>query len=409
MPLADRVRPQNFDEMAGQHHLLDKDAPFRRIIESGHLPSLVFYGPPGTGKTTAADIVAKMCGKTFVKLNATTASLSQVRDALQSSYSVMSTDGILLYLDEIQYFNKRQQQSLLEYLEDGRVTLICATTENPYFVLYGALLSRSTVFEFKSVKPSDLIPTLRRALGVLNSDNDLCKQADDVTLSVIATCCGGDARKAVSALENIYYASGEILTADLARELTQRSGMRYDRDGDEHYNLLSAFQKSIRGSDENAAVFYLARLLECGDILSPCRRLLVIAAEDIGLAYPNAIAIVKACVDSALQLGLPEASIPLSEATIFLATAPKSNSAVAAYNAAAAEVAAGKGENVPMHLRNNNHSDDEKYIYPHLYPNHWVQQQYLPDDIKNKVFYTFGENRTEQAALEYAKKIKNQH
>ncbi len=409
MPLADRVRPQNFDEMAGQHHLLDKDAPFRRIIESGHLPSLVFYGPPGTGKTTAADIVAKMCGKTFVKLNATTASLSQVRDALQSSYSVMSTDGILLYLDEIQYFNKRQQQSLLEYLEDGRVTLICATTENPYFVLYGALLSRSTVFEFKSVKPNDLIPTLRRALGVLNSDNDLCKQADDVTLSVIATCCGGDARKAVSALENIYYASGEILTADLARELTQRSGMRYDRDGDEHYNLLSAFQKSIRGSDENAAVFYLARLLECGDILSPCRRLLVIAAEDIGLAYPNAIAIVKACVDSALQLGLPEASIPLSEATIFLATAPKSNSAVAAYNAAAAEVAAGKGENVPMHLRNNNHSDDEKYIYPHLYPNHWVQQQYLPDDIKNKVFYTFGENRTEQAALEYAKKIKNQH
>lgn len=407
MPLADRARPHTFDEMAGQKHLLAKNAPFRRIIESGHLPSLVFYGPPGTGKTTAADIVAAVCGKQFHKINATVASISEVKEILTSSYSLLSTDGILLYIDEIQYFNKKQQQSLLEYVEDGRVTLICSTTENPYFALYGALLSRSTVFEFKPIAPEELIPTLRRALDILNSDNGTSKTCSDKTLRDIASCCGGDARKAIGGLENIYYASGDELLPELATELVSRSGMRLDRDGDEHYDLLSAFQKSIRGSDQDAAIFYLARLLEGGDLLSPCRRLLVIASEDIGLAYPNAAAIVKSCVDSALQLGLPEASLPLSEAVIFLATAPKSNSAYMAYAAACEAIAAGKGMRVPEHLRDTHRPGAEGgYVYPHQFPNHYVEQQYLPDDLVGTVFYEYGKNKTEQAAAEYAMRVK---
>lgn len=407
MPLADRARPHTFDEMAGQKHLLAKNAPFRRIIESGHLPSLVFYGPPGTGKTTAADIVAAVCGKQFHKINATVASISEVKEILTSSYSLLSTDGILLYIDEIQYFNKKQQQSLLEYVEDGRVTLICSTTENPYFALYGALLSRSTVFEFKPIAPEELVPTLRRALDILNSDNGTSKTCSDKTLRDIASCCGGDARKAIGGLENIYYASGDELLPELATELVSRSGMRLDRDGDEHYDLLSAFQKSIRGSDQDAAIFYLARLLEGGDLLSPCRRLLVIASEDIGLAYPNAAAIVKSCVDSALQLGLPEASLPLSEAVIFLATAPKSNSAYMAYAAACEAIAAGKGMRVPEHLRDTHRPGAEGgYVYPHQFPNHYVEQQYLPDDLVGTVFYEYGKNKTEQAAAEYAMRVK---
>ncbi len=407
MPLADRARPHTFDEMAGQKHLLAKNAPFRRIIESGHLPSLVFYGPPGTGKTTAADIVAAVCGKQFHKINATVASISEVKEILTSSYSLLSTDGILLYIDEIQYFNKKQQQSLLEYVEDGRVTLICSTTENPYFALYGALLSRSTVFEFKPISPEELIPTLRRALDILNSDNGTSKTCSDKTLRDIASCCGGDARKAIGGLENIFYASGDELLPELATELVSRSGMRLDRDGDEHYDLLSAFQKSIRGSDQDAAIFYLARLLEGGDLLSPCRRLLVIASEDIGLAYPNAAAIVKSCVDSALQLGLPEASLPLSEAVIFLATAPKSNSAYMAYAAACEAIAAGKGMRVPEHLRDTHRPGAEGgYVYPHQFPNHYVEQQYLPDDLVGTVFYEYGKNKTEQAAAEYAMRVK---
>ncbi len=407
MPLADRVRPQNFDQMAGQKHLLSKDAPFRRIIESGHLPSLVFYGPPGTGKTTAADIVARMCGKEFHKINATVASVSEVKDILTSSYSLMSSDGILLYIDEIQYFNKKQQQSLLEYVEDGRVTLICSTTENPYFALYGALLSRSTVFEFKPVEPLDLVPSLRRAFDILNGDNNLSKTCTDEVLLTIAHCCGGDARKAVGGLENVYYASGDALDGDLAQTLTSRSGMRFDKDGDEHYDLVSALQKSVRGSDPDAAVFYLAKLLEGGDILSPCRRMLAMACEDVGLAYPNAIAIVKSCVDTAMQLGLPEAILPLSEAVIFMATAPKSNSAYLAYHAACDAIAAGKGTTVPENLRDTHRPGYEgEYLYPHSYPGHYVEQQYLPDDLVGTEFYRYGDNKTEQAALEYAKKIK---
>lgn len=407
MPLADRVRPQTFDEMAGQKHLLAKDAPFRRIIESGHLPSLIFYGPPGTGKTTAAYIVAKQCNKLFYRINATTATLTDVRDILNQTGTLMSSDGILLYIDEIQYFNKKQQQSLLEYVEDGRVTLICSTTENPFFTIYGALLSRSTAFEFKPVEPEEMISVLRRAFDIQNGDFGNAKTCSDEVLYTIAYACGGDVRKAIGALENVYFASGSALSVPLAKELTQRSGMRFDRDGNEHYDLLSAFQKSIRGSDENAAIFYLARILEGGDLLSVCRRLLVIAAEDVGLAYPMAIVITKACVDAALQVGLPEAKLPLAEATILLATAPKSNSAMKAYHAALEEMERGRGAEVPNHLRDN-HAPNAKggYLYPHDYPNHYVRQQYLPDDLVGKKFYAYGDNKTEKAAEEYQKKIK---
>lgn len=407
MPLADRVRPNSFDEMAGQRHLLSESAPFRRIIESGHLPSLIFYGPPGTGKTTAADIVAKKCGKQFYRINATTASLSDIRDILGQTGTLMSSDGILLYIDEIQYFNKKQQQSLLEYVEDGRVTLICSTTENPFFTIYGALLSRSTVFEFKPVEPDDLLGVLRRAFEIQNADFGNIKSCTDEVLLAIAYACGGDVRKAVSALENVYYASEKELSVSLARDLTQRSGLRFDRDGNEHYDLLSAFQKSIRGSDENAAVFYLAKILEGGDLVSVCRRLLVISTEDIGLAYPMAITITKACVDAAVQVGLPEAKLPLAEATILLATAPKSNSAMKAYSAAVEEIGKGGGAEVPDHLKDN-HAPNSKggYLYPHSYPNSYVKQQYLPDDLKGKKFYNFGNNKIEKAAEGYQKKIK---
>ena len=408
MPLADRVRPTNFDEICGQTHLLAKNAPLRRILDGGHLPSLIFYGPAGTGKTTTADLIAKRFGREFYKLNATTASVTEVKEILSRSGGIMSgTDGILLYIDEIQYFNKKQQQSLLEYVEDGRVTLICSTTENPYFAIYSALLSRSSVFEFKPVEPSDLVPGLRRAFDILNADFGGAKTVSDEALEALAFGCGGDVRKAIGSLENCYYASDTELTASLARELVQRSGMRYDRDGQSHYDLLSALQKSIRGSDPDAAVFYLARILAGGDLISACRRISVCAAEDIGLAYPNAVIFVKSCIDIALQVGLPEARIPLADAVILLATAPKSNSGESAIDAAWAAVEAGKGAEIPSHLRDGTRPGAEGgYRYPHAFPNHWVRQQYLPDDLVGTAFYCSGDNKTERAAEEYWKKIK---
>lgn len=408
MPLADRVRPTNFDEICGQTHLLSKNAPLRRILDSGHLPSLIFYGPAGTGKTTTADLIAKRFGREFYKLNATTASISDVKEILSASGGIMhGTDGILLYIDEIQYFNKKQQQSLLEYVEDGRVTLICSTTENPYFAIYSALLSRSSVFEFKPVEPKELIPGLRRAFDILNADFANAKTVTDEALDVLAYGCGGDVRKAIGSLENCYYASETEISEELARELVQRSGMRYDRDGQSHYDLLSALQKSIRGSDPDAAVFYLARILAGGDLISACRRISVCAAEDIGLAYPNAVIFAKSCIDIALQVGLPEARIPLADAVILLATAPKSNSGESAIDAAWAAVEAGKGPEVPAHLRDLNRPGSEGgYRYPHAFPNHWVRQQYLPDDLVGSTFYKCGENKTERAAEEYWKKIK---
>lgn len=407
MPLADKVRPNSFDEVAGQKHLISVGAPFRRIIESGHLPSLVFHGPPGTGKTTVADIIARSFGKEFYRINATVASLSDIKDILGMSRTVTAYDGIILYIDEIQYFNKKQQQSLLEYVEDGRVTLICSTTENPFFSLYPALLSRSSVFEFKPVEAEDMLPALRRAFNIANEENGNVKQCSDDVLLSIANGSGGDVRKAIGALENVYYSSDNELSVDLAKQLSQRSAIRFDRDGNEHYDLLSAFQKSVRGSDPDAAVFYLAKILEGGDLISACRRLMVMACEDIGLAYPACIPIVKACVDIAVSVGLPEASLPLSDAVVLLATAPKSNSAHNAYAAAVAAINAGRGTEIPSYLIDTHRPDaDTGYKYPHEFPNHYINQRYLPSDIKEGEFYKFGDNKTERAAYEYYKLIR---
>ncbi len=401
MPLAEKIRPKTFDEVVGQRHLLAPGAPLRRILESGHLPSMVFHGPSGTGKTTVADIIARQAGLFLVKLNATVASLSDVRAALDSSATLDGLGGVLLYIDEIQYFNKKQQQSLLEYVEDGRVTLICATTENPFYTLYGALLSRSTAFEFKAVERSEIVPALRRALEALCAETGVEKRAEDGALETMAAACGGDVRKAINTLENVYYASDDVLTVSLANELSQRSSLRFDRADDGHYDLLSALQKSIRGSDVNAALYYLACLLEGGDLLSPCRRLLVMASEDIGLAYPMAAVIVKSCVDSAMQLGLPEAKIPLSHAAALLALSPKSNSANSAYNAAAADVFG--GDEMPYYLQSGNEKD---YKYPHSYPNSYVKQQYLPDRLKERRYYSYGDNKTERAMRAYWQTVK---
>lgn len=406
-PLADRMRPKNFDEVAGQAHLIGKNGILRRLVENNRIPNMIFYGPPGTGKTTIANIIASMSGMQLFKLNATTASLSDVKEVLSNTSNMFSGAGTLLYLDEIQSFNKKQQQSLLEYMEDGRVTLICSTTENPYFAIYPALLSRSSVFEFKSVSAEDMMSVMKRAMNELCDEYGVQKTATDEILLKIARSCGGDVRKAIGALENVFLASDSELSEELADELSARSALRFDRDGDGHYDLLSAFQKSIRGSDPDAAVFYLARLLEGGDLVSACRRLMIIACEDVGLAYPQAIPIVKACVDIAVSVGLPEASLPLSDAVILLATAPKSNSGHDAYAAAVEAIRKGRGAEIPHYLRDQTRPGSEGgYKYPHIYPNHYVEQRYLPKDIREGEIYRFGDNKTERAAYEYYKMIR---
>ena len=416
-PLADEIRPQTLDEVVGQKHLLGKNGVLRRIIESGVSANMVFYGPSGTGKTTIANIIAQRTHRTLYRLNATTASLQDIKDIIGDVGTLMAPGGALLYLDEIQYFNKKQQQSLLEFMENGKITLIASTTENPYFYVYTALLSRSTVFEFKPVTPQEVLPAVERALSIERERLELpLDWEEDVPLD-IATACGGDVRKSINAVELLCKSAlptpeGKLyLTREDASQLAQRSAMRYDRDGDAHYDILSALQKSIRGSDPDAAVHYLARLLEAGDLLSPCRRLLVIAAEDIGLAYPQAIAITKACVDAAVQLGLPEARLPLAEAAILLATAPKSNTAHNAIIAAMGDVARGRTGEIPRCLQNV-HADttgfdnQQHYKYPHEYPHRWVAQQYLPDALKDARYYEWGDNKTEQAARAYWEKIK---
>lgn len=413
MPLADKIRPKTLDEVVGQEHILGENKPLRRIIESGAIPNMIFYGPSGVGKTTVASIIASQTNKKLHKLNGTSASVSDIKSVIAEIGMFGSFDGIMLYLDEIQYLNKKQQQSLLEYIENGDITLIASTTENPYFYVYGAILSRCTVFEFKPVSPNQLIPAISRGFKLIGDELGTTLSVSGEVLSLISSSCGGDVRKALNAVELCAVsAENGIVTDELARSLAQRSNMRYDRDGDEHYDTLSAFQKSIRGSDENAALHYMARLIVAGDIISLCRRLLVVAAEDIGLAYPMAIPIVKACVDSALQLGLPEARIPLADAVVLLCTAPKSNSAYLAVDAAIADVERGGSYPFPRHLQNK-HFDGEgnaekgqNYLYPHDYPHHYVKQQYLPDELKDRKYYEFGENKLEQAAAEYRKKIK---
>lgn len=403
-PIADKLRPTSFDEIAGQAHLVSEKGVIRRMLKSGRLTNMIFFGPPGTGKTTVANIIAKNSDMQLYRLNATTASLSDVKDVIAQSSSVFSSSGTLLYLDEIQYFNKKQQQSLLEYIEDGRVTLIASTTENPYFYIYDALLSRCSVFEFKRVAASDMIPLMRRAIVALNEEASLDKTADDDALEFLASCSGGDVRHALTLLEGAYYASEGKITKDTAKEFIPTvSAGSFDRDGDVHYNLLSALQKSIRGSDPDAAVFYLAKLLEGGDIISACRRLQVIASEDIGLAYPQAASITYALCASARELGLPEARIPLANCAVMLATAPKSNTAYQAINSAIEDIHAGLGQNVPEHLKSPLFKG---YKYPHDYPNDYVEQQYLPNDIKDKKYYSYGENKNEQAAKAYWDNVK---
>ena len=416
-PLADEIRPETLDEVVGQRHLLAPGAVLRRLIEKGTDANMVFYGPSGTGKTTIANIVAEKTNKTLYRLNATTASLQDVKDIIADVGTLLAPGGVLLYLDEIQYFNKKQQQSLLEFMENGSLTLIASTTENPYFYVYSALLSRSTVFEFKAVTAQEAEPAVLRALKIQKERSELPLSWEDGVPLQIATACGGDVRKAINAVELLYEAAevkkGALhLTLEDAQQVAQRSAMRYDRDGDQHYDILSALQKSIRGSDPDAAVHYLARLLEAGDLLSPCRRLLVIAAEDVGLAYPQAIVVTKACVDAALQMGLPEARLPLAEAAVLLATAPKSNTAHNAIIAAMDDLKKGKSGEIPRCLQNV-HADTtgfdnrQSYLYPHDFPNRWVEQQYLPDALKNARYYEWGDNKTEQAAKAYWEKIKN--
>lgn len=420
-PLADRIRPKTLDEVVGQKHILGEGKPLRRIIESGKIPNMIFYGPSGVGKTTVASIIAANTNMHLCKLNGTTASTADIRDVVAQVNTFTALNGVLLYLDEIQYFNKKQQQTLLEFIENGSITLIASTTENPYFYVYNAILSRSTVFEFKPVEKDEAVAAVERAFSILDEESDAGVSCEDGVAAYVAMACGGDVRKAMNAAElcalsaDCDEAGHRHVTLEQARALTQRSAMRYDRAGDEHYDILSAFQKSMRGSDPDAALHYLARLLVAGDLPSACRRLMVCACEDVGLAYPQIIPIVKAAVDAALMVGLPEARIPLADAVILVATAPKSNSGEAAIDAAMADVQKGNVGSIPRTLQNKHlDGDDVKvkgqfYKYPHAFPDHWVQQQYLPDILKDRQYYTWGDNKNEQAFRQYWEHIREKH
>ena len=415
-PLADILRPKTLDEVYGQEHILGQGAVLRRLIESGKIPNMIFYGPSGTGKTTVANIIAEQTNRTLFKLNATTASTADIKNIVSQLDTFMAPNGVLLYLDEIQSFNKKQQQTLLEYIENGKITLIASTTENPYFYVFNAILSRSTVFEFKQIDANAALQAIRRAVSFLEERTALKAQPEDGALEYIAGACGGDIRKAMNAVEVLFSAGrpeGGVLplTLEDAKAVTQKSAMRADREGDNYFDLLSALQKSIRGSDPDAAVHYLARLLEAGQMQAACRRLMVIAAEDVGLAYPMILPIVKSCVDMALMIGMPEARIPLGDAAVLMATSPKSNTGHLALDAALQDVQKGKCGDFPRHLQNV-HADtytmerEQGYMYPHNFPNRWVKQQYLPDELVGTRYYEFGDNKLEQAAKQYWDAIK---
>ncbi|MDD6394903.1 MAG: replication-associated recombination protein A [Firmicutes bacterium] len=416
-PLADRIRPKEIDDIIGQRHLLGENCALRRIIESGSIPNMVFYGPPGIGKTTLASIIAAKTNRRLHKLNGTTASTQDIKGIVGELDTFMAQNGILLYLDEIQYFTKKQQQTLLEYIENCKNKLIASTTENPYFYVYSAILSRSTVFEFKPVPPEEIQRGIKRAFDFMRDELGEQLVIEDGVLEQIASGCGGDVRKSINSVElcvmsTVPQDGVRTITLDRARELSQRSAFRYDKDGEEHYDILSAFQKSMRGSDPDAAIHYLARLVEANDLPSICRRLMVCACEDVGLAYPQLIPIVKSCIDAAMMVGFPEARIPLADAVILVATAPKSNSAYCAINAALEDIHSGKVGSIPRRLQNK-HCDGEDaavkgqhYLYPHDYPRHYVRQQYLPDALKDAHYYEYGDNKTEQAAKAYWDSIK---
>ena len=415
-PLADEIRPTSLDEVVGQKHILGRNGLLRRVIESGNVPNLIFYGPSGTGKTTVANIIAQRTNRPLHRLNATTASIADIKEIMGEIGTLLAPEGVLLYLDEIQYFNKKQQQSLLEFMEDGRITLIASTTENPFFAVFGAVLSRSTVFEFKQITAEDALPAVERGISIMEGRLGAKVECEDGVKEHLAWACGGDIRKAMNAIEVLLSSAkrqqGKILvTMEDAQTVAQRSAMRYDREGDAHYDIASALMKSMRGSDPDAALHYLARFLEAGDLITPIRRILCSASEDVGMAYPQAAMMVKALVDNALQLGLPEAQLPLAQAVILLATAPKSNSVYEGIAAARADVRAGKAGDIPRELQNV-HADsaglerDQGYRYPHSYPNHWVRQQYLPDELKDTCYYHYGDNKQEQAAKRYWDEIK---
>lgn len=418
-PLADLVRPTELDEVCGQEHILGKNKILDRIIKSGHISNMIFYGPPGTGKTTVANIIAKKAGKRFYKLNATNASLKDIQDITKELDTFLGINGVVLYLDEIQNFNKKQQQSLLEYIEDGRITLIASTTENPYFYIFKAILSRSTIFEFKPLGEKDIKKALDRAITLRSKEyNEICIKVTNEAKEYLAAYCNGDVRKALNGLEVALNSTKPnddkeiLIDLEAAKDSTQSKVIAFDMDGDSHYDILSAFQKSIRGSDADGAIHYLARLIKGGDLISICRRLQVIASEDIGLAYPQAAFIVKSLVDSARELGFPEARIPLAEATILLATSPKSNSSYVAIDRALDDLENITIDDIPMHLKDAHYGGASKlgrgieYKYPHKYENHYVKQQYLPDNIKNKVYYEYGDNKIEKTMKEYWSRIK---
>ena len=417
-PLADLLRPQTLDEVFGQEHILAEGAVLRRLIDSGKIPNMIFYGPSGTGKTTVANIIAKQTNRALYQLNATTASTADIKNIVAQLDTFMAPNGVLLYLDEIQSFNKKQQQSLLEYIENGKITLIASTTENPYFYVFNAILSRSTVFEFKQISAKAALQAVQRAVRLMEERTALQAQAEEGALEYIAGACGGDLRKAMNAVEVLFSAglvedNKIVLSLEDAKAVTQKSALRADRDGDNYYDLLSALQKSIRGSDPDAAVHYLARLLEAGQMQSACRRLMVIAAEDVGLAYPTIIPIVNACVDMALKLGMPEARIPLGDAAVLMATSPKSNTGHVALDSAMEDIRKGKSGDFPRHLQNV-HVDtytqerEQGYLYPHNYPGNWVRQQYLPNELVGTKYYNYGENKLEQAAKKYWELIKGE-
>ena len=415
-PLADEIRPTTLDEVVGQKHILGEDGLLRRVIQGGNVPNLIFYGPSGTGKTTVANIIARQTNRPLHRLNATTASIADIKAIMDEIGTLMAPEGVLLYLDEIQYFNKKQQQSLLEFMENGKITLIASTTENPFFAVFGAVLSRATVFEFKQITAEDALPAIERGISIMEKRLGAEVVCEEGVREHIASCCGGDIRKAMNAIELLLSAAkreqGKILVAlSDTKTAVQKSAMRYDREGDAHFDIASALMKSMRGSDPDAALHYLARLLEAGDMLTAIRRILCSASEDVGMAYPQAALIVKALADNALQLGLPEARLPLAQAVVLLATAPKSNSVYMGMAAAMADVRAGRVGGIPRELQNV-HADsaglerEQGYLYPHDYPGHWVKQQYLPDELKNRRYYEYGDNKTEQAARRYWEEIK---